>query len=106
MEDIKVGEYIRTNKGKIRKVKDTVAQYFITDRLNVSDNNRFTKEDILKHSSNLIDLIEVGDYVNEAMVYEILEDGRIHFLTGYLIGNEDIKRIVTKEMMKSVQYEV
>lgn len=63
-KDIEVGDYIRTKSGKIRKVKTTVAQYYITDRLNISDNNQFTKEDIVKHSKNIIDLIEVGDFVN------------------------------------------
>ena len=38
-KEIEVGEYVRTRNGKIRKVKDTVAQYYITDRLNILDNN-------------------------------------------------------------------
>ena len=67
-KDIEVGDYIRTKSGKIRKVKTTVAQYYITDRLNISDNNQFTKEDIVKHSKNIIDLIEVGDFVNGNIV--------------------------------------
>ena len=66
--NIEVGDYIRTKSGKIRKVKTTVAQYYITDRLNISDNNQFTKEDIVKHSKNIIDLIEVGDFVNGNIV--------------------------------------
>ena len=61
---IEVGDFVRTRNGKIRKVKSTVAQYYITDRLNISDNNQFEKEDIVKHSKNIIDLIEVGDFVN------------------------------------------
>ena len=66
--DIEVGDYVRTKSGKIKKVKTTVAQYYITDRLNISDNNQFTKEDIVKHSKNIIDLIEVGDFVNGNIV--------------------------------------
>lgn len=62
-KEIEVGEYVRTRNGKIRKVKDTVAQYYITDRLNILDNNQFEKEDIVKHSKNIIDLIEETDIV-------------------------------------------
>lgn len=58
MSEIKVGDYVRTKNGKIRKVKDTVAQYYITDRLNISDNNQFTKENIVKHSKDIKELIE------------------------------------------------
>ena len=72
-EDIEVGDYVRTRNGKIRKVKSTVAQYYITDRLNISDNNQFTKNDIVKHSKNIIDLIEVGDFVNGYRVLEMFK---------------------------------
>ena len=59
--DIKVGEYIRTSAGKIDKITNNnyyIPQYVICEKGIVD------KENIVNHSKDLIDLIEVGDYVN------------------------------------------
>jgi len=61
--------------------------------------------DIIKSSPNIIDLIEVGDYVNGHLVIKrhndlMLED------TFDLVQDEDIKSIVTKESMESITYYV
>lgn len=114
MEKIKVGDYVRTKTGKIRKVKNTVAQYYITDRLNITDNNQFVEEDILKHSSNIIDLIEVGDYVNGMKIDDIGEIKRfgktaqkclwINIGDGIDIIDEEIKDILTKEQYQANCY--
>ena len=106
--EIEVDDYIRTKNGKIRKVKSTVAQYYITDRLNISDNNQFVKEDIVKHSRNIIDLIEVGDIVNGERILDITGD--------YIHTNETnhnkfylakhIKTILTKEQYQANCYTV
>lgn len=68
---------------------------------------------IVKHSFNLIDLIEVGDYVNGKLVNDIekFEDGTIYIKFSehdYIsdIEVEKIKSIVTHEQFKSVMYEV
>ena len=88
---------------------------------------------ILNHSKNIIDLIEVGDYVNGHLIDYILEENenrkeRIlrsnrpyrennteykdliekgsHFNMVLHIRAEDIKSIVTKEMFESVEYKV
>ena len=53
MEEIKVGEYARTKGGCIFKVTEYWLNECKADRAN-----------ILKHSPNIIDLIEEGDYVN------------------------------------------
>lgn len=90
----------------------------------------------LKHSFNIIDLIEVGDYVNGYRVKEIgiytekeiveiyavcnnlkeIENKLINkkwyalenldLLPGRNCKNDSIKSIVTKEMMKSVEYTI
>ena len=78
--------------------------------------NYIEKDDILKSSKNIIDLIEVGDYVNGYLVrfvyrpngdetfrIEIEKDG----LKGHIISNSNnIKSIVTKEQFESMAYEV
>lgn len=78
--DIKVGEYIRTNKGQFYKIK-TINKYGIAimyenkeDKISSSINYytetgfEINEENIRKHSKNIIDLIEVGDFVNGILV--------------------------------------
>ena len=64
MEEIKVGEYVRTKDGYIGKyVKDGLAHKTIE----IKDNEMswITGEsNISKHSPNITDLIEVGDIVH------------------------------------------
>jgi hypothetical protein len=65
-------------------------------------------EDIIKSSPNIIDLIEVGDYVNGKEIHEI--DKNRKRLYSYekddynIILNRDIQRIVTKEQFKNIEY--
>lgn len=80
MEEIKVGEYVRTPEqgyiGKLVEVNKDVLNYYKIDvgreirRINgMSDNYIYSRDGFgLKHSSNIIDLIEVGDYVNGSEV--------------------------------------
>lgn len=103
--EIKVGEFIRTKLGDIKKI--TEGFEFIIKRYNESDNK------IVKHSPNLIDIIECGDYVNGHLVIDIPRDGSgavyLEQITkGALIPTlkEDIQTIVTKEMMESISYKV
>ena len=122
MEDIKVGEYVRLEGGYIRQyIKRSLDNHIILDKA-VQGFNYLTsveeKEKIIKHSSNLIDLIEVGDYVNGNKVFatdnRINDNGEKVILTenydewtdNGVISNKDIKSIVTKECFQSVSYEV
>lgn len=76
----------------------------------------FDKDEyIVKHSKNIIDLIEVGDYVNGQEVLCFRNDNCDYDLGteynddyGYYfgIGKQDIKSIVTSEQFKSVEYKV
>lgn len=67
MEDIKVGEYIRTKDGIIAKTTridslmvDCDRDVFDLEHLSMMEIPvEYTKEYILKHSPNIIDLIEV-----------------------------------------------
>lgn len=128
MEEIAVNEYVRTN-GRIYKVLDMDNVFLYVDKevryseeYNASIHyiNRDEYE-IEKHSPNIIDLIEVGDYVNGHKVGRIYEvpnkeigkviDTDISELLGWeteplTIYKEDIKTIVTREQFKGVMYEV
>lgn len=112
MSKIEVGDYIRTKIGigkivKIFEYDDGHKDYY-TDR-SIDDEDDSTTlhiHQIKRHSKDIIDLIEVGDYVNGSMVYEILEDGRIHIMTGHLLNNKDIKTILTHEQFTQNAYEL
>ena len=65
-------------------------------------------EDIVKASHNIIDLIEVGDYVNGYKVKQD-EEGKLYYhkIIGYdLLEKCEIKSIVTKEQFESMSYKV
>ena len=98
------GMYVRTKWG-INQINEYVPQsgqlYLKTDVC--------VKSNVIKSSHNIIDLIEVGDYVNGGQVREKKEDYiRIsggNFMFQYLKENE-IKSIVTKEQFESMSYKV
>ena len=126
MEEIKENEYIRTKKKgifKVLSIKKTAYGYLCgtTDNDNIltftvgKGGNAEIKNDIVKHNSNIIDLIEVGDYVNGSEVvaekyknYDmnfINVDSKISFGWGYgVIPENDIKSILTKEQFASMEY--
>lgn len=107
MSEIEVGDYVRTNEGYITKMS---SEQFI--KIMLEGKSVFGKA--LKHSKNIIDLVEVGDYVNGNKVLAkertigIGVDTRVYLLLGNakIIHNEDIKTIITKEQMASIEYKV
>ena len=124
MEDrIEVGEYIRTNKGNIGKIieirlgfnKDTQ----LYQKIYMLDNGLWTiLEYIVKHSKQLIDLIEVGDYVNGREVKHIaMFEGfpdypklifvdETHLIPDDTCENDEIQTIITKEQFEANCYKV
>lgn len=102
--EIQVGEYVRTNNGQIFKV------------LEVEKGSVKIKSDyrewigiccIKKHSFDITDLIEIGDYINGDRVFKITR--ACIYLKGKAPQHksyESIKSIVTKEMFESIKYEV
>ena len=63
----------------------------------------------LEASHNIIDLIEVGDYVNGNEIYKISWDslGLILETTDYFkLREKDIKSIVTSQQFESLEYKV
>lgn len=108
MEDkIEVGEYVRTKDGRIDKI---IAIHNEEDCTIVVCKKKYWKEDIVKHSKQLIDLIEVGDYVNGKEVIEIRKiNEKIYLMTDYCPQNyikTDIKTILTKESYMANCYKV
>jgi len=100
---LEVGMFVRTidngySSSLIYKIKDGV-------HLNII---KYRKIKFKIASRNIIDLIEVGDYVNGEKVTNIGENGFLVFgeTNRYITGNSDVKSVVTKEMFKSMEYEV
>lgn len=106
---IEVGEYVRTKKGFIGKLIDIDENneaYYLDCKKCISLIN------IVKRSKNIIDLIEVGDYVNGHRILEIHEalapDDEKILDTGYgmAIFADSIETILTKEMFEANCYKV
>lgn len=120
--EIEVGDWIRSKDGFIGKVQkisyDNMekSNYYICEKDNVMASNYL--ENIAKNSKNIIDLVEVGDYVNEKKVKQIamfegfpdypklIFTDKKYLIPGETIENKDIKTIVTHEQMASIEYKV
>lgn len=124
MENIEVEEYIRTKNGRIAKI-DTINNVRYTywtakvkrkpelvGTYRILINGKYELEDIVKHSKNIIDLIEVGDYVNGYKILEIHKNLELYdeiildIGYGMAIFNDSIKSIVTKEQFANMEYKV
>ena len=99
---MKIGDYVRTRDGYISKIKELGINVY-------TDIGCWSKDYVLKSSPNIIDLIEVGDYVNGVMVTEIKdgkpfkEDYNDPYYSYYF---DDIYSIVTKEQFESMEYKI
>ena len=111
---IEVGEYVRTKNGLFGKVNKIElagsgvrfgGEYLSDTIIQFNDGKiyerRVKDKNIAKHSKKIIDLMEVGDIVNNGYIYEIgnTEDGHkwVHNLNGLLLFEEDIETILTHE---------
>lgn len=125
---MKIGDYVRTKNGSIFKIiggtvddYDLDIDYFKLEQTEenwlelyrYNDNhNFFNDKNIIKSSPNLIDLIEVGDYVNGYLVLNVLDfndNTRNLSLEKYYDNNiveKHIKSIVTKELFESMEYRI
>lgn len=113
--EIEVGEYVRTKNGKIYTVKSTTK--FPDGDIHIYINEDvifFRVTEIVKHSFNIIDLIEIKDIVEIQNVsdklcfkVEIFDEKTLMDLKLGLEDNEiKLLSIVTKEQMKSVEYKI
>ena len=125
--EIKVGEYVRTKNGLIGKVNKIElagsgvrfgGEYLSETIIQFNDGKvyerRVKEKDIIKHSFNLIDLIEVGDYVNGNIVTDkylfagekpVIEIER-NDTNCKCLCEKDIKSILTHELYEANAYKV
>ena len=119
MDNLKVGEYVRTTDGifEVTKIDGLYIyldkEYF--DKQYQTMRDVTFKERIIKHSFNIIDLIEEGDYVNEQKVLCLKknnDDCRDDIGTSYIEGidiylgydESEIKTILTHEQYEKNCY--
>lgn len=118
MEELEVGEYIRTKDGIIAKITDIVKEYCIDCDEDVFDLYNgpmmeipweHIKEYVIKHSKIISEVVEVGDYVNGKLIHKI-DKGQNYCYLYY--GNcktfvsYQIKTILTKEQYMQNCYKV
>jgi hypothetical protein len=114
-----VGEYVRTRDGiaKIEKIRNGVIILDVELDLTAEGfGNQYLKEDIIKSSPNIIDLIEVGDYVNGKKVIDVYSDYIFDYSeefkvirfseTDILHNFKNIETVLTHEQMEAMQYRV
>ena len=121
---MKVGDYVRTKNGEIGKLVNVEIYYVLgkndKDKFScVLFNNNYVpcivSNDFIIKKGQLIDLIEVGDYVDGLKVIDIVEhlhghkdiimtNGKFQWATSN--DDYDIKSIVTKEQFESMEYKI
>lgn len=100
--EICLNEYIRTKNGKIDKVIND--NYYISEYIEC-EKGIVDKENIVKHSFNIIDLIEEGDIVNGQRVLYIEKEGLVIEMADYIFPYISIKEIKIEEILTHEQYE-
>ena len=120
--ELNVGDYVRTECGiaKIKSFETKNKEVIELDKDIMICNmdcyrNNCTINQVINSSPNIIDLIEVGDYVNNYYVEDITNIGEelvLHIITGSnyfqspFLYNEDIKSVLTREQFEAMQYVV
>lgn len=119
--EIKKGEYVRTCFGEIGECIDKTSECCVI-KYNKIETELIFKENIkevVKHSFNIIDLIENTDILQVEISEEWVDkkDAIVFIIVGQTSTIEEIKEnlengiyriksIVTKEQMKSVEYKI
>lgn len=110
---IEVGEYVRSKIGSIGKVTKIEENKFLYENKTLIT----WAGNVVKHSKNIIDLIEVGDYVNGRLVLQTdCKTQNVCLLIPFTdtkantnimwYGYEDIETILTKEQYMQNCYTV
>ena len=123
---MKVGDYVRYKYesciyiGKIKFISEVMSGLDETLQLDI-DNcmEEILKEDIIKSSPNIIDLLDIGDYVNgqlvkhiayfegvEQPIKKLIFADEYHLIPIEVCEQNEIKSIVTKEQFESMEYKV
>ena len=121
--NIKIGDYVRTKNYGIKKVLDIYNE----NKIELDKKNAFgilgvceSIENIIGNpSNNVLQLIQIGDYINGSRVIKIqnvenypdllnvkIEKADFRYGVCETIFEKDIKSILTKEQFESMEYKV
>ena len=117
---MKAGDYVRVKVNDYKQSTTIISKIVAiiqNDLVSIEDSDLLVdKNNIIKLSPNIIDLIEVGDYVNGNKVLFITknENTRLEVVCSdgeKLLGwksykEKEFKSIVTKEQFESMEYKV
>ena len=121
-DKIEVGEYVKNQNGIIRKIVDIYNGKLYVDKLYYDKENEYfyeqyefmIEDEIIKHSKNILDLIEVGDLLHikirnaHEFIYYILDEDYLKMVKQNTKGDEwwKIKSIVTHEQFNEMEYRI
>ena len=119
---LEVGMFVKYTRGAINGyVPPRIARIVDcsdNELIKIDNGQVILRSDVIKASHNLIDLIELGDYVNGELVVQVSNDKGWVFTEPvyfdeyrgeekhYCYNNSEIKSVVTKEQFESMKYEV
>lgn len=123
---LEVGMYVRTKDGRMGKLmghmvsdENKIAIWTNTTEEGIKITPVIDKDTIVKASYNIIDILEVGDYVNGSKVIKIenvenypdlssikIEKSDFRYGVYETVFEKDIKSIVTHEQMEQMAYKV
>ena len=107
--ELKEGMYVRYTRGAINGyVPPRIARIVDcsdNELIKIDNGQIILRSDVVKASENIIDLIEVGDYVNGERVNDVNLGNRNYVFCGlHRIYANEIKSIITKEQFESMKY--
>lgn len=114
---LEVGMYVRLENDVediviINRIANVFENTILTENDGSIYQGEYTKENVIKASYNIIDILEVGDYVNGLPIAKTSEYIGTYEKYIELYGscsdweNEDIKSVITHEQMEQMAYKV
>lgn len=109
--NLEIGKYVRYTRSMINgNVAARIAKIVDcsdNELIKIDKGQVILRSDVIKASHELIDLIEVGDYVNgKEVTYVYPNLIKVDSTDIWEIHSCDIKSIVTKEQFENMKYEV
>lgn len=111
VDNLKIGTLVRTSNNGIKRI-DTIFENKTVNKYGYEIGSEWDGKlysiikitDIVKHSVDLIDLLEVGDFVNKCRVCEVTKN--YVYCNDYSIEfrENEIKSIVTKEQFMQSEF--
>ena len=99
--------YVRTKKGEIFDCYESEQMHKPIYYPKKSKTNGYIDyNEVYKKSNNIIDILEVGDYVNGEKVTDKFDYLLVFGNADYYKDENEIKSIVTKEAFENMEYKV